>query len=403
MNKENMIDWKEIRGEFPVCKRFTYLNPAGGSPMSRRASEEGQRFYKEMLEYGDTYWDAWLERTEAVRNALASFIGAERDEIGFTTNTSHGMNLVVQMILASGISPLSSGKLPGTSHLKPSPSETSTPELQTVLTMRDEFPSTTFPWLNKGAGIRFVEPENYGYSIENIEKAITPDVKVLVSSYVQYKTGFRQDLEALGRLCRKHNLIFVVNATQALGIFPVDVKKCNIDFLMFTGLKWATAGYGIGGLYIDRKWLGQIDFPFAGWRSVREPGKMDNMLLDLKPEASVIEAGCPHFPNIFALGGALQLFNRIGKENVASRVIYLNRYLENKLKEAGFQVIVQEKDMHRSGILIVKMENPKPLVTELAQRKIIVSARGEGMRVSTSIWNNEEDIDLLVSELRKLI
>jgi cysteine desulfurase / selenocysteine lyase len=59
----------------------------------------------------------------------------------------------------------------------------------------------------------------------------------------------------LGNFCMENNLIFVVNATQALGIFPVDVKKCNIDFLVFTGLKWATAGYGIGGLYVNKKWL----------------------------------------------------------------------------------------------------------------------------------------------------
>jgi cysteine desulfurase / selenocysteine lyase len=85
-------------------------------------------------------------------------------------------------------------------------------------------------------------------------------------------------LEELGNFCKENNLIFVVNATQALGIFPVDVKKCNIDFLVFTGLKWATAGYGIGGLYVNKKWLSPENFPFAGWRSVEAPGKMDNTL-----------------------------------------------------------------------------------------------------------------------------
>src|SRR5210317_1796521 len=93
-----MVDWNEVRKEFPVCDKYVYLNPAGGSPMSRSASEAGQLFYKEMLEFGDTYWNKWLERTESTRSALAEFIGAGRDEIGFTTNTSHGMNLVAQML-----------------------------------------------------------------------------------------------------------------------------------------------------------------------------------------------------------------------------------------------------------------------------------------------------------------
>lgn len=370
-----MTDWNEVRKEFPVCEKYVYLNPAGGSPVSKNAADEGKRFYDEMLKFGDTYWDTWLERTENVRMSLANFIGAEREEIGFTTNTSHGMNLVAQMLKDKG----------------------------TVLTMRDEFPSTTFPWLNQGTEIKFVEPVNHDYPIEAIKEALTPDVKILVSSYVQYNTGFRQDLEALGNFCKENNLIFVVNATQALGIFPVDVQKYNIDFLMFTGLKWATAGYGIGGLYVSKKWLSKDSFPFAGWRSVEVPEKMDNLALELKNEASVIESGCPHFPNIFALGGALELFNRIGPKNITERVIQLNRFLECKLKELGIEVICQENDKHRSGILIAKITNPKEVVSKLFEKNIIVSARGEGVRVSTSIFNNEEDIKKLIAELSGIL
>jgi selenocysteine lyase/cysteine desulfurase len=370
-----MTNWNKVREEFPVCKKYVYLNPAGGSPVSQSAANEGKRFYDEMLEFGDTYWETWLERTEKVRKDLAGFIGAEREEIGFTTNTSHGMNLVAQMLKNKG----------------------------TVLTMRDEFPSTTFPWLNQKTKIKFVEPDNYGYTIENIKKALTPDIKILITSFVQYCTGFRQDLEELGKLCKENKLIFVVNATQALGIFPVDVKKCNIDFLMFTGLKWATAGYGIGGLYVNKKWLTPDNFPFAGWRSVETPGKMDNLDLELKNEASVIESGCPHFPNIFALGGALNMFNKIGSKNVVNRVLSLNHLIEKKLRELDIELIVQKDDKHRSGILIAKIENPKFVVEELIKKNIIVSARGEGMRVSASIFNNEEDIEKFIIELKRIL
>ena len=370
-----MTDWNKVREEFPVCKKYVYLNPAGGSPVSLSAATEGKRFYDEMLEFGDTYWETWLERTEKVRSDLAAFIGASREEIGFTTNTSHGMNLVAQMLKDKG----------------------------TVLTMREEFPSTTFPWLNQKTEIKFVEPTNYGYSIEDIKKAITPDVKILITSYVQYCTGFRQDLEELGAFCKENNLIFVVNATQALGIFPVNVKQCNIDFLMFTGLKWATAGYGIGGLYVNKKWLAADNFPFAGWRSVQTPGKMDNLDLDLKNEASVIESGCPHFPNIFALGGALKMFALIGAENVMNRVLFLNRLIEEKLRSLGIELIVQKEDIHRSGILIAKIPNPKVVVDELFKKNIIVSARGEGMRISASIFNNEDDVEKMIIELKSIM
>ena len=370
-----MIDWNKIREEFPVCKKMVYLNPAGGSPVSMSAATEAKRFYDEMLEHGDTYFDIWLKRTEEIRTRLARFINAEREEIGFTTNTSHGMNLVAHFLKDKGA----------------------------VLTMSDEFPSTTFPWINQKTPVYFVEPENYSYPIEALKKSFTPEIKILVTSYVQYKTGFRQDLELLGNFCRENNLTFVVNATQALGIFPVDVKKYNIDFLMFTGLKWATAGYGIGGLYINKKWLSPDNFPFAGWRSVKTPGNMNNQELDLKNEASVIESGCPHFPNVFALGGALDLLTRIGAENITSRVLELNHLIENKLRSLNMDVIVQKEDKHRSGIIIAKMENPKPIVDELMKKNIFVSARGEGIRVSASFFNNEEDIEKFISELKTIL
>jgi len=371
MDKTN---WDKVRLEFPACKRYTYLNSAEGSPISLSAANAGKQFYDEMLEHGDMCWDQWLERMEGVRSTLAEYIGATPQEIGFTTNTSHGMNLIAQFLKGKG----------------------------DVITMKEEFPSSTIPWMNQSAKVTFVDPVDSAYSIENIERSLTPDVKILVSSYVQYCTGFRQDIEALGTFCKERDLIFVVNATQAIGVFPIDVVKCNIDFLMFTGLKWAASGYGIGGLFMAKKWLNKAKFPFAGWRSLVDPDNMDNEDMNFRNEASVIEAGCPHFPNIFALGGSLHLFNKIGCNNIVKRIFYLNGLLQTKLEEIGFEVIAQKEDKHRSGILIMKTSNASKIVEELTNRKVIVSARGDGLRISNTIFNNEKDIEVLINALKDI-
>lgn len=339
--------------------------------MSRSASEAGKQFYAEMLEFGDTLYDSWMERTESTRKKVADYMGASEKEIAFTTNTSHGMNLVAQLLKDRG----------------------------DIITMQDEFPSTTFPWLNQGVKVHMVSPVNGKYPLDVIENNLTPQTKVLVTSYVQYSTGFRQDLEALGKFCREKDLVFVVNATQAVPVFPVDVKKMNIDFLVFTGLKWATAGYGIGCLYISDKYLQKDKMPFAGWLSVHEAEQMNNTKLNLRPEASVLEGGCPHFPNIFALGGALDLFNRIGKEKAAQRVLQLNKLVMEKLQQKGYQLASPTEEKHMSGITIVKVKNPKETVEQLREKNIIVSARGEGLRISVSVFNSEEDVERLVTIL----
>jgi selenocysteine lyase/cysteine desulfurase len=80
-------------------------------------------------------------------------------------------------------------------------------------------------------------------------------------------------------------------------------------------------------------------------------------------------------------------------------VLYLNRLIEEKLRQLGIELIVQKEDKHRSGILIAKIPNPKMVVEELFKKNVFVSARGEGMRVSASIFNNEEDVAAFIKEL----
>ena len=349
-----------------------FANAAGGSPIPVPAAEAGKRFYEEALTNGDASWDAWLQRAGETRAKLAKFMNAEPKETAFVLNTSHGMNLIAGMLKGRGA----------------------------VLTMRDEFPSTTYPWLHQGYKVKFAAPKNNIYSIADIEKALDGSIKILVASCVQYRTGFRQDLAELGRFCRSKGLIYVVNATQALGAMPVDVKKAGMNFMTFSCFKWTMSGYGIGGLYINKKWLGKIEFPQAGWRSVECPEDMDNARVQMRKEASAVEVGCGHFPNIFALGGALDLLDGIGIKNIQERIFSLNDLLVKKLEALGLEIVSPLEKEHRSGITVFKTAEPQKLVEQLKKRKIITAARGEGVRIALHIYNNEEDIEKLAAALK---
>jgi selenocysteine lyase/cysteine desulfurase len=366
------MDWNIIRSYFPATKNYVYLNPAGGSPMPIQAANEGKLFYDQMLNGGDAYWDEWLEKQEIVRNKLAKFINASPEEVAFTQNTSHAMSIVAAMLGGKG----------------------------DVLAMHDEFPSSTYPWLHKGYAVKFVKPENKLYTIDAIKKSLSENTKILITSYVQYNTGYRQDLEELGRFCKKNELILVVNATQGMGSMPIDVEKFNADFLVFTGLKWTFSGYGIGGIYINKKWLGKLQFPAAGWRSVVDPEQMNNRQLNLKTSASAVEMGSMSFPTIMALGGALDLLLQIGQKVIFDRIMELNAYLEKQLLTNNIPMDTLTDPLHRSGITIIKEANAKEIVHKLHDKKIFVSARGSGIRISLHIFNNFEDIDKLIKELK---
>jgi selenocysteine lyase/cysteine desulfurase len=214
-----MVDWLAVRAEFPAASRYTYLNSAGAPPVSRRAATEAERYYREMLEEGDRPWPSWIEHVEAVRMRAAALLHADADEIAFTFSSSHAFSLFAPLVGPPA-------------H---------------VVAMRDEFPSATLPFLQYGDEVTFVESRpDTTIPLDAIEASLTPRTRAVVTSSVMYATGFRQDLSALGELCRCRGVRLLVDATQSVGVVPVDVKADCIDALAFSGYKWTMAGYGIG-------------------------------------------------------------------------------------------------------------------------------------------------------------
>src|SRR4030095_15093392 len=103
------------------------------------------------------------------------------------------------------------------------------------------------------------------------------------------RSGFRQDLESLGNLCRLRGVTFAVDASQSIGAIPIDVRRAHVGALAFSGYKWTMAGYGIAVLYISRELLAGRRLPIAGWFSARDPEAGINDRLGFKRTAPAAE------------------------------------------------------------------------------------------------------------------
>ena len=363
------VDWEAVRKRFPAVERYTYLNTASGGVMSAYAADAARRYYDEANTQADVLWDAWLERAEQVRAQTARFLNAEPDEIAFLPNASLGLNLAAHLLDGEG----------------------------GVLTTEDEFPSDTLPWLQRGYRVRFLPTGSDGsIAPATIAEAVEPSTRHLITSFVQYRTGFRHDLAALGRLCRARGLTFLVDATQGVAAFPLDVRRQHIDVLVFSGYKWATAGYGIAVLYIRKDLLASRVLPMVGWRSARAPYALVNDHLDLATHTTTLELGHPLFPGIFALGGALRLFEEIGSEQMEARVLALTAYLHQRLDEHDVAILSTRDPAHCSGITMLGVEEPQCVVDAFKAQGIFVAARGQGIRVSLHFYNNHDDVDRFV-------
>jgi selenocysteine lyase/cysteine desulfurase len=411
---KHMTKWNKLRDDFAVTKKYVYLANAAIAPIPVPVYNKVSEFYSEVLNYGETSWDQWVGKTEETKDLCAKFIGADtRDEIALTHSTSEGMNIVAHMLSDKGA----------------------------VLSNELEFPSSNLPWLNKNVdNIKFVKARDGNkILINDISKMIDKEeectvknsnnnegdnnnnninnnnnnnkrTKTIVTSHVQYSTGFRQDLEGLHKLTKRNGLYFVVNSTQSLGVLYFNVKDFGVDFMVSNGHKWMLSSFGIGILYIKKKYLldpENFEPPFFSQSGQRRRENFNNnMKVDVSGTAARFEIGTPHFANIIALNTAINYISRIGINQIEKRILSITDYLIDKLQNLDMEILSPIEDKkYRSGIVVFKSnkrKKPIDIVTELQKRdRIIVSARGKGIRVSPHFYNNEEDIDRLVAALKR--
>ncbi len=366
-----MINWEEIRKEFPVTESSTYLNSAAAGPLSRATMAAATEYYQQMMNDADTHWDEWLAKREDVRRKVAALINAEPDEIALTTNTSSGMNVIIDALETHG----------------------------EVISCDLEFPVSTLPWMNRRIPVHLVKSVDGAVRIDDVLDARNVRTGIICLSHVQYSSGFRLDLEEMGNVKGGH--AFVVNAAQSAGAFEIDVKRMKIDALTATGHKWMLAGYGSGFVFLSRELLERSKPRAIGWLSVEDPYSDRNNEVHLRGDAAArAELGCPHFAGMFALGASVEMITNLGIKNIEARALALNRILTDRLQESGWKVLSPLSDERmRSAETLVQADDPAGVVAKLAERKIIVTQKPQGTRVATHFFNNEEDVERLVAAL----
>lgn len=366
-----MINWDDIRKQFPVTENSTYLNAAAAGPLARQTMAAATEYYQQMMNDADIHWDEWLAKREDVRRKVAAFINAEPDEIALTTNTSSGMNVIVDALETHG----------------------------EVISCDLEFPVSTLPWMNRRIPVHLVKSVAGEVRTDDIRSAMNVRTGIICFSHVQYSNGLRMNPEELGKAKGGHAL--VINASQSAGAFEIDVKRMKIDALCATGHKWMLSGYGSGFVYLSRELIERSKPRAIGWLSVEDPYGDRNDEIRLRHDAAArTELGCPHFAGMFALGASVDLFSNVGIKNIEERVLSLNRFLTGRLIEAGAKVLSPIGDESlRSAETLVQAENPARVVAQLTEKKIIVTKKPQGIRVATHFFNNEADIERLIEAL----
>ena len=366
------VDWEEVRRRFPAVLDRVYLNTASGGAPTHRTAQVAKDFHDDLLANADVSWSSWGEGIERVRARLAGFVDADPTEVAFVPNAGTAMSLLAHLLDPGG----------------------------NVVAITGEFPAVTLPWLQTGRTLRFVDPTEGVASPEAIAAAMDPQTRAVATSFVQYTTGFRQDISALGRLCRARGVKLIVDATQGLGALPLRLSD-GPDAMVFSSYKWLCAGYGLAGLAVRRELLDPARYPLVGWRSATHPYDLHGDRLDLSNEARALEVGNVPIANILALGAALEIHGELGSDTIARRVLDLTGYLRQHAEDRGLPLRAPGPP-HLSGITTIEVPDPEAHARFLAERNIHVAARGGALRVSVHLYNNRDDIDRFFAGLDEL-
>ena len=375
------MEWDELRRrEFPVAREWAYFDHAAVAPLPRRSGEAIRSWVDDQERNGVVHWPEWGARIEAARADVAQLIHAHPDEVAFIPNTTHGIGLVAEGYPWQ----------PGDS----------------VVTAAEEYPSNLFPWMNlasRGVSLKTVPTRADGRIwVEDLAAAIDPTTRLMTISHVEFASGFRNDLDALGAICRARGVAFFVDAIQGLGPLTIDVARTPIDFLAADGHKWLLGPEGAGLLYIRREWIDRLRPIGVGWKSVVSDYNSAQVDFTLKPTAGRWEGGSFAMAPLLAFAQSIRMFLEIGPEIVSARILDRAEAVRELARSAGWTVYASSRPDDLAGIVAITKEgvDPASFALGLRERRIALACRRGRVRISPHLYNDQDDLGRLAEALR---
>ena len=374
-----MLDPDHYRSLFPVTRRCAFLDHAGLSPLNTHAVGAMQAFNEQMAQAPIAeHFQAIADTLHDLRSRCAALINARSaDEIVLMPNTAAGINTAALSL------PLRRG--------------------DNVLVLDGDYPANIYPWMNlahRGVLTKIVPQRNGGLDLDLLVSRIDARTRVIALSTVMFATGFRNDLQAVGRLCHERGIYFVVDGIQSLGALPFDVQASHVDFLACGSQKWLLGPVGCGFLYVRRELMDDlVAGPYVGAGSVVNAEAFLDYNFTLVQTAERFNLGSLNLAGCIGLAASLELIQEIGIDCIAEWVLMLSGLAIHEVEARGYRLSADTAPEHRSGIVIVEVDDPVATSARLQAAGIYCIPRGKGIRIAPHFYNTEEEVHRLCESL----
>lgn len=323
----------------------------------------------------------YFDLPERVRSHLAAIVGCNENEIALTSGATQGIG-----VLASGL------------QLGPG---------DEVLVAADNFPANLFTWLHmrrNDVQVRVLKNGDGPLRVEDVAGAFTPRTKVLALDWVNYSTGRRIDLAAMGELARARGALFVVDGTQGVGALELNVHDLPVDVLAVAAYKWLLGPYGSGFVYVREEVLNNLDLKVVNWMSVDGAEDFDALPAEdfkLANAARIFDVPeTANFLNLSGMEASLEFVRGVGARAVTGHCMDLLDHAAEGLQKRGFILTNDDRRQLPSPLLCFRCQTHEAtakLYEKLKAHHVEVSLRHHRIRVSPYLYNNKDDIDRLLA------
>jgi selenocysteine lyase/cysteine desulfurase len=267
-----------------------------------------------------------------------------------------------------------------------------------------EFPTQGHIWLAqaaRGACVEWVKAMDGATPLEAYRAAADASTRIVPATHVSFRNGFRNDAASLARIAQDAGALFLLDDYQSCGTRPLNVRALRVDFYVTGALKYLLGASGVAFLYVRGDLIGSLHPTLTGWFAQRNPFAFDVKHHDPADTAARFQTGSIPVPSVYAAVAGIRLIRALGLERIESRIADLTRRFVRAALERRWKLLTPEDTT--GPVVVVEARDAAGVVSDLERQGIVVSSRGNGLRVSFHAYNAPEDVDAVVAALERIL
>ena len=375
--KSKNIKKTNFKDDFILTNSNYLLNHSVGRPLKTSENDFAEKFYEPWKKSNDEPWEKWLETINDFTLSLAKIFNAKQSEFCPQVNLSSGLTKILMSL------------------------KQVQKKKSVVLVSEIDFPGMGFALkksLPEDCEIRFI-PANEDITNSSIWDAyMTEDIDLVFVSHAYSNTGQLSPISDVISMARSRDIISILDIAQSAGIVPIDLTALKPDFMLGSSVKWLCGGPGAAYLWVNTERLSSCEPKDVGWFSHENPFEFDIHNFRYHDSALKFWGGTPVVAPFVIATNSINYFTKIGIKNIRK---HNQALIAKTANEIDLEFVSPRDEAIRGGTMILDFgSNQQKVLNHLQDNNIGVDLRSHGIRISPHIYNNEQDIDQLISVIK---